>query len=158
MTPYFWSLFARLHCWFLKSDLAFNPHKSEAILLSTTLHIKVSPISMSSVLGSNVKLVNQIMCIEATIDGNLKFKIQLKHISKASSFRIRALQHICSSFTENMIIHHTVFFIQSRLQYERNRFVNLWHLLEKNVYQLNSSIFHRSTVHQRIGFCGALLR
>ena len=56
MTPYFGSLIARLHCWFLKSDLVFNPHKSEAILLSTTPHIKVSSITMSSVLGPNVRL------------------------------------------------------------------------------------------------------
>ena len=92
-----------LQAWFAQNGLALNLGKTEVIQMSTTQRAKeLSSAARVNIAGASVKHSDQLKLLGVTLDAAFTFDAQIKSVSKAFFFYIRALRDIRSSLTEDL--------------------------------------------------------
>ena len=96
-----------IHLWLSQNDLVINPDKSEAVLFSTSQRARLAPLPLSTVnvAGAITSITDSVKLLGVTIDKQLvlTFNTHILNVCEASYYHIRALKHIRSFLTEDVV-------------------------------------------------------
>jgi hypothetical protein len=115
-----------VHTWFSQNGLVINPEKSEAMLLSTTQLARASslPLTDVKVAGCVVPLTDTVKLLGVTLDRHLTFDSHVQNVCKSAYYHIRALKHIRSSLSTDMVRTVASALVNSRLDYANSVLYN----------------------------------
>ena len=86
--------------------------------MSTTRRAKeLSLVARVKIAGTSIKYSDQLKLFGVTLNAAFTFDVQIKSVSKAPFFHIRALRHIRPTLTEDLANIVACSLVQSRLDY-----------------------------------------
>jgi len=91
--PTFKTVSQRCNLWFSQNGLVINPDKSEAVLSIKQVDVASCP----------VLVYNAVKILLLTLEQHLTFNDYVQNVRKSAQYRTRALRHIRSSLTADMV-------------------------------------------------------
>jgi len=93
--------------------------QSEVVILGTShqLHAASANIQTIDVAGSRLAVLDWVMSLGVTIDSHLRFDCHASNVARACNYHTRALRHVCSLLSDEVVQTVACSIVASRLDY-----------------------------------------